>query len=145
MKQQQAMVYYQTGNDLLKKREYVKAIISFKKAIGLAPYYFKAYSNLGVAYKNAGLFKEAENIFNQALKIKPKSAVVFNNLGNVYTSINKLDQAQFCYERALVLYPGYANALYNLSQVLYFKGETKKALDLRVKMQHSKLGKRSLN
>ncbi|MBU0846114.1 tetratricopeptide repeat protein [Patescibacteria group bacterium] len=132
MKQQQAKVYYQAGNDFLKKREYPKAIASYKQAIKIMPDYFKAYCNLGVAYKCAGLFKEAENIYVKALKIKPNSGVVYNNLGNVYMSTDRLKEAEFFYKRAIKIYPKYREAYYNLGQVYYFTGETKKALETRI-------------
>ena len=137
-KQQQARVYYQAGNDFLKKRNYIKATKSYRDAIFYYPGYFKAYCNLGVTYKNAGLFKQAEETFEKALKLKPHSGVIFNNLGNVYMCTNRLQEAKLLYLRAIKIYPRYKEAYYNLGQVYYFTGEKNKALETRIVLEKLK-------
>lgn len=132
MKEEQAEVYYRTGNDLLKKGNFLKAIESYKNAIRFNPTYFKAYCNIGVAYKNIGLYKEAEDVFRKALKLKPYSAVIYNNLGNVYSNMNRLEEAKWFYKKALVIHPRYKDARYNLGQVYHFVGEQKKAMESRI-------------
>lgn len=138
MKINPAKVYYKAGNDFLKRRDFPKAIASYKDAIRFYPQYFKAYCNLGVAYKGAGLYKDAETTFKKALKLKPNSAVIYNNLGNVYTSTNRLKEAEWFYQKALKIYPNYKNALYNLGQVYYFTGEKDKALETRIALEKLK-------
>jgi Flp pilus assembly protein TadD len=90
---------------------------------------------MGVAFKNAGLLKQAEETFAKALGIWPKSAVMMNNLGNVYTLMKRLDEARVLYERAIAIYPDYKEAVYNLGQIYYFTGDTKKAIDLRIRLE----------
>ena len=138
MKDKQAKVYYQAGNDFLKRRSFPKAIDCYKNAIRLNPEYIKAYSNLGVAYKAAGLLKFAEETYLKALKIRP-DGVVLNNLGNVYTQMNRLDEAEKLYLRAIEIYPEYLEAYYNLGQVYYFMGNKKKAIETRIILEKIKL------
>lgn len=135
MKQEQAKVYYQTGNDFLKRRDYPGAISCYKNAISFNPRYYKAFCNLGVTYKNAGMFREAEDAFEKALKLKPFSGVIFNNLGNVYLSTNRLMEAKSFYLKAIRIYPRYKEAWYNLGQVYYFTGEKMKAFEARVVLE----------
>ena len=85
-----------------------------------------------MAYKCAGLLKQAEEIYGKALKIKPNSGVIFNNLGNVYMQMNRLNDAKILYQKAIKIYPKYKEAWYNLGQVYYFTGEKDKALETRI-------------
>ena len=142
MKHPSAQVYYRAGNYFLKRREFLSAINSYKDAIRLNQEYFKAYCNMGVAYKNLGLYKEAEAAFENALKIKPNSGVVFNNLGNVYTSTGRFNEAKRFYQKAIAIYPKYQEAYYNLGQVCYFTGETNRALESRLMLEKLKLKSR---
>jgi len=145
MKQESAVVYYKTGNTFLKKGNLLKAISSYKAAIRLDPLYAKAHSNLGVALKNAGLFKEAITYFERALVLKPNQAVVYNNLGNVYTKMNRHEDAIRLYRRAIVLKPDYKEAYHNLGSVLYFTGKTGEALDMLVKYEDIRKNKWKTN
>lgn len=139
MKQQQAKVYYQAGNDFLKHRNYPKAIASYQEALRLDPGMFKAYCNLGVAFKCSGFLKQAEEVYLRALKVKPNNGVVFNNLGNVYTQMNRLEEAKMFYQQAIKVYPKYKEAYYNLGQVYYFTGEKEKAVETRIILERIKL------
>lgn len=138
MKQQQAKVYYQAGNDFLKKRNFMHAISSYKNAIKFYPEYYKAYCNLGVAYKCAGLLEQAEETYEKALKIKPNSGVIFNNLGNVYMQMNRMNDAKALYLKAIKIYPKYKEAYYNLGQAYYFTRENDKALETRIILEKLK-------
>jgi len=145
MKRQQAKVYYQTANDFLRRKNYVKAIASYKMALKFAPDYFKAMCNLGVALKQAGMLKEAETMFERALRLKPMSAVICNNLGNVYTAMREFEQAKYYYERAIRLYPAYKAAHYNLGQVQYFSGQRNEAVESRIRLARLNSKKRVVN
>lgn len=138
MKQQQARVYYQAGNDFLKQRDYSKAIASYQSAILIDPMFFRAYCNLGVAFKCSGFLKKAEEIYLKALKVKPNNGVIFNNLGNVYTQMNRLEEAKMFYQQAIKVYPKYKEAYYNLGQIYYFTGEKDKAVATRIILEKIK-------
>jgi len=135
MRTRRSLLYYKTGNNFLKKKDFVSAVESYKDAVLIDPSYFKAYCNLGVAYKNLGLYKEAEESLEKALKIKPHSAVIYNNLGNVATAKGDFAQARLFYQKAIAIYPQYKKAHYNLGQVLYFSGDHKTALEARIKLE----------
>ena len=114
------------------------AIKSYTRATVLNQEYFKAYCNLGVAYKQLGMYREAETAFENALKIKPYSGVIYNNLGNVYTSSGRYNEAKRFYRKAITIYPSYQEAYYNLGQVCYFTGEEEEAIRTRVVLEKLK-------
>ena len=135
MRTRRSILYYKTGNNFLKKKDFMRAIKSFKDAVLIDPSFFKAYCNLGVAYKNLSLYKEAEAVFEKALKLKPYSAVIYNNLGNVFTAKGDFARAKFFYQKAIKIYPKYKKAYYNLGQVLYFSGNHQEALDAQIALE----------
>lgn len=137
----QAKLYFENGNEFLKRQMYPQAIKSYLDAISIDKKFFKAYSNLGVAYKMLGQFKKAENIYIKALKLNQDNGVIFNNLGNVYMQMNRLKDAEFFYLKAIKIYPDYEEAYYNLGQVYYFTGETNKALQTRNTLEEIRLKK----
>lgn len=94
---------------------------------------------MGVAYKQMGMWREAERAYESALKIKPNSGVIFNNLGNVYTGMQRLPEAEVMYRRAIRKYPAYREAIYNLGQILYFMGRNDEALEWRLKLEALRL------
>lgn len=134
-----AEAFYQVGNNFLKKRDFTKAIDSYKDALVFNPKHIKAYSNMGVAYKAVGFLKLAEATYLKALKIAPNNGVIYNNLGNVYTQMNRLEIAEKMYLKAINIYPLYAEAYYNLSQVYYFTGNRKKAFETGVILEKIRL------
>jgi len=132
MRTERSILYYKTGNNFLKKKDFLRAVASYKDAILIDRSFFKAYCNLGVAYKNLGLYKEAQSSYEKALKLKPNSAVIYNNLGNVATAKGDFNRAKFFYQKAISIYPKYQKAYYNLGQAYYFSGEHEKALEARI-------------
>lgn len=134
MREKQAKTYFLVGNNFLRKREFLAAANSYKTAIELDHNYYKAYSNLGVAYKNLGMYNEAEMILRRGIELKPYSAVLHNNLGNVMVSVQRLAEAEQQYKRALQIYPKYREAIFNLSQVYYFTGRVEQAIGLRLRI-----------
>ena len=49
----------------------------------------EAHFNLGVAYENLGMYKEAIEPYKQAIRIDPDYAMAHNNLGVAYGELGK--------------------------------------------------------
>jgi Tfp pilus assembly protein PilF len=72
-------------------------------------------TNLAIAYKLNGEFKQAEVLLNGALALSPNDAYVHYNLANLYSATNQLANAREHYQRALALDPKLNHAVYNLA------------------------------
>ena len=99
--------------------------------------YSLAYNELGIAYLNNKMYKEAENIYRNALKIKPDYYSAYFGLAFVYEGQNKLDHAINSLEKALKLIPDSIEALNKLGFLYAKKGmileairEFEKVLDI---------------
>ena len=58
--------YVKLGNEKGMEGNHLEASKAFKVALDLDPYHIPAYLGLGTAYGNAGLNKEAIEVFNKA-------------------------------------------------------------------------------
>ena len=70
-------------NDLgllaLEEKNYPEAITHLSKAVELSPGFAEAWSNLGLAYSEAGKFQEAKDAFASCLEADPENIVCRNN------------------------------------------------------------------
>ena len=71
------------------------------EAIAEAKRLYKA----GVKYGDAGLFRQAANLFEQAIKLNPEYADAYASLGHAYFDLKQWDKAIPALEQALVLNP----------------------------------------
>lgn len=88
---------YHMGDQLFKKREYHKARILFKEAIGFDPQYVDAYLAIGDSYQEEERFEDALNFWNKMISNVPNQGhqvierlkKVLFDLGR-YGEINKI-------------------------------------------------------
>jgi len=73
---------YNWGNDLLREREYRKAIRRFSKSLRLYPTDVWALNNRGLAYGKLGKREKARRAFEEALRIDPGFEQAQRNLEN---------------------------------------------------------------
>ncbi len=64
---------------------------------------YQAHINLGMTYRNKGLFTEARREFEEALKLKDNDAELFAALGEVSIFLNQLEEAKKYFSRCLEL------------------------------------------
>ncbi|MCX7994911.1 MAG: tetratricopeptide repeat protein [candidate division WOR-3 bacterium] len=64
---------------------------------------YQVHFNLGVTYRNKGLFTEAKREFEEALKLKSDDADLYAGLGEVNLFLNKLDEAHNNFSKCLEL------------------------------------------
>lgn len=87
------------------------------------------YINLGVAYKELGLFDEALKKYNKAIDLNPNYAEAFYNRGLVLHELKRLAESLESYEIAITLKPNYAEAYSNSGNVYKELKQFTKALD----------------
>jgi Flp pilus assembly protein TadD len=77
----------------------------------------RPHNNLGVAYKNEGMFDEAINEYRTALLINPKDVDAHNNLGTAYERMGMFEEAVREIRTAISIDPDFAKGHFNLGVV----------------------------
>uniref|UniRef100_A0A7V3VU78 Tetratricopeptide repeat protein n=1 Tax=candidate division WOR-3 bacterium TaxID=2052148 RepID=A0A7V3VU78_UNCW3 len=88
---------------------------------------YQVHYNLGMTYRNKGLFTESRREFEEALKLRTDDAELFAALGEVNLFLNKIDDAMDNFSRTLELDPLSAKGLNGLGVVYLKKHDYKQA------------------
>ena len=86
----------------------------YKRAIFIKPDYTNAYNNLGNAYGELGMYKEAIEVLKVAIKQDPDYAMSYYNLGHIYNLSKDKDSAVEQYKILENLDIQLANKLFRL-------------------------------
>ncbi|MCF8372482.1 MAG: tetratricopeptide repeat protein [Bacteroidales bacterium] len=84
---QDAMYFYNKGNELAQQKDYRNALLHFKKAINLKPDFVEAMVNLGNCYYMLQDFLKAKESFEQAIRIRPGYSDAQGNLDRINKEI----------------------------------------------------------
>lgn len=87
------------------------------------------YNNLGVAYKELGLFDEALKKYNKAIDLNPNYAEAFYNRGLVLHELKRLEEGLESYETAINLNSAYAEAYSNRGNIFKELKQFERALE----------------
>ncbi len=115
-----AHTYYNLGRVYETKRDWTRAIASYRHALEISPEYEKARIHLGNAYVSTGRLDEAVREFQQGAS--RGSAEARGNLGVAYLQKGDLDRAIAELQEAIRLRPNYPEAHNNLAYVYELKG-----------------------
>lgn len=100
------------------KKDLLKALKDYDKAISLEPNYLEAFNNRGLVYSKFRRYDLALRDFNTVMQIDPLSETGFFNRGYLYFRQREYDLALKDYTRAIALRPRYAEA-YNARGSVY--------------------------
>lgn len=92
----------------------------------------QGWFDLGLLYREAGRFAEAEQAFRRAAELRPRNADYAAYRGEALVLLARGDppaEAEALFRRALELQPGHAQALYYLATLRDFRGDHRGALD----------------
>lgn len=111
------------GNSYYHKKNYEKALESYRQAEIKKPDSPLVHYNLGNAHYKQENFEEASLEYKKSLNLKNKiqRANSYYNLGNAYVRLEKIDEAINSYKEALRLNPKDEDARHNLRYLLKLK------------------------
>jgi Tfp pilus assembly protein PilF len=141
-----AVSNFEKGTDLLKKKNTDKAIEYLQQAVELAPTFYEAHNQLGIAYREAGRPDDAEREFVKAHELNSTGIGPLLNLTSLYLDENKPDRAVKTGEEAVKANSRSAPAFFNLGVALYKAAmmdraevALKRALELAPRMPNVRL------
>src|SRR5262249_40577977 len=141
-----AVSYFEKGVELSKKKDNERAVKFFKDALDLAPKFYEAHNQLGIAYRELGKMDEAEVEFLRAHELTATNVDPLLNLTALYLEENEADRAVATGEQAVKANSRSAPAFFSLGVALYKAAQLdnaeaalKRALDLAPKMANVRL------
>jgi protein O-mannosyl-transferase len=112
------VAYNNLGHALVTEHRYEEAVIQFRQAIKINPYYSKAHNNLGRALNELDKHNEAIEHFQQAISLEANYAEAYNNLANALGQKGKREESIVYYKEAIRFKRDYAEAHFNLGVTL---------------------------
>ncbi|MBU1062053.1 MAG: tetratricopeptide repeat protein, partial [Candidatus Omnitrophica bacterium] len=111
----------------------------WSKTLEYSPNISRVHNNLGIAYYQAGRYKDAIRAYKKAIEISADDAWMHYNLGIVYRKIGKDEEAMAAFKKAIEISPRYGRAYDNIGTMLYRKSAEideviryyKKAIELK--------------
>ena len=124
----EARAHHALGLALIKDRKFEGAAQAFAEAVERDPVAVESWLNRGVALKELGDLKGAEDCYRRALALSRQDPIAHNNLANVVGALGRHDEAAGLYRDAIALDPAYADAKANLGTALRDAGKMDEAL-----------------
>jgi tetratricopeptide (TPR) repeat protein len=106
----QAMVLVQTAAGYSNKAQYADAVRTLKEAVGLAPNFTEAQYQLGIALRESGDDKSAQEVFRKVLQFDPEHPAAHQQLGTLLIAQGDAVEGRSELERAVQLAPSLADA-----------------------------------
>lgn len=122
--------YINIGLEYKKKKEYLKAVEYYKKAIECDPLKASAYNNLGSAYYEMKDIEEAHKAFIKAVELNPNHSVMVYNLALSEELLGNIEDAKELYIKALKLKKSAPDPRKKLIKIYEKENDYIKALEL---------------
>ncbi|MFT4768594.1 MAG: Flp pilus assembly protein TadD [Glaciecola sp.] len=113
----------------VKRERYDDAAAYFRRAVELAPDFWKAWINLGTAYSELQRFDEAESAYQSALALQPRSVHVLERLGSNAMKAGELTKSVQWLEQSLTISSQHFPSLLCLGHALKTLGRQDEAVD----------------
>lgn len=117
---QTAYQKYQAGN-------YLDAVVSYKRAIEIAPRFASIYRNWAIMESFENSWLEADRLMDKAVKLSPNDIQIWLSWGNIKRKNDKIKEAYTYYSKAYELNPNDNVVLNSYALALSRMGEYEKA------------------
>jgi DnaJ family protein C protein 7 len=126
---ERAEEFKQQGNEFFKKKEYLKAIESYTKAINLNPIEPSYYGNRAACYLGLNKFHKCIADCDETLNIDANFSKALRRKGRSQYCLGNLNEAKETFNRAIELEPNDAALKDELREVLQVENLNKQATD----------------
>lgn len=115
------------GERLASKQQYERAILCYKRAVGISPNFVDAWFNMGNAHVALHQFAEAARAYHQVIAHEPEHDKAWLHLGFAYVHMKDTEKAIGSYLRAMKLNPSRETA-YQIGLCYETRGEKARAV-----------------
>jgi tetratricopeptide (TPR) repeat protein len=124
------LINIKVGNYYLKRKNFEKAITSYKRAIERNPLGGQNYARLGKAYLEQGDKRTAFDKFAKAIELNRKDYKSYYQIGLILYDLNKRKDALIVLDNALRIKPDYTPASQLLAVILCAENKYDEAINL---------------
>ncbi len=115
-----AQEWFERGYVFQNDNKLEEAFRCYTEAIGLDPYLYSAYNNLGILFYVLKRYEEAEAAYRKAIELDPSYDGAYSVLGILLSDENlkRYSEAEAAYRKAIELDPSNSTSYYNLGNLL---------------------------
>lgn len=125
---EEALIHFQRGLVLERAHRVDEAVEEYRRAIAHYPHLREAHDALGFYYQRHGLLAKAAEEFRVVANLEGGFLAYFN-LGYVLIELGRHDEAMAAFQRCLELEPDDPATAYEISRILFIRGDYPKALE----------------
>ncbi len=114
--EKKALEHQRRALELYKEKRFAEATAELLTAISLKPDIASVHNNLGLIYKESGVYDKAVSEYQEALKIDPKYLDAMNNFAVLYDNQGKYKEAEGLFKKAIEIEP--SNPAINLNYAI---------------------------
>jgi tetratricopeptide (TPR) repeat protein len=126
----ESTLYWKSGNVLVARGDYQRALEMFEKARERDPDDPESYFSMGQLYGGMGQQEKALEQYKRVIELAPTSTVGYDKSGDVYLDLGKYDKALEAYAKVTELTPGSSVAYWKRGEAYRAKGEFESALKM---------------
>jgi len=123
-----SIAYCELGHALNEQGKRDEAIIQFKSALKINPYYAEAHYELGVTLEAQGNSTGAAKQYLETLRTNPNHVKAHNSMGIILAKQGNFKDSVYHYKKALQINPEYPGAYYNLGKIFSAQGKIEEAI-----------------
>ncbi|MCR4422864.1 MAG: tetratricopeptide repeat protein, partial [Exilispira sp.] len=129
-----AVSYYQNGLNFEEKKEYLKAIEQFLKAIELNPNYFDAYYHLASCYFLLEKYEEANDIIQKGLRLEYEDNPSLLLYAKILIKLGDLAKAEGICDSIINRNPTFLDAYFLKAEIKIYQSKISEAFDIYSKL-----------
>jgi len=118
-----ARAYNNYGTALAEQNQHQKALLAFKRALKLDPFYPDPWNNLSVTYDKLGNVDKAISTMENALKVHTQCPEFYNNLGSFFLKKGNFEKSVELCTKAIAMRPHYGKAYHNIGRAKMAMGK----------------------
>lgn len=114
------LIIWTTGlsaRSIVRNRDWANPVTFYEKNISLGGTSARVYTNLGMAYDEAGRYDEAIGTYQKAIRLNDQLFQPWYDLGITYRQQEKIDKAIIAYQKAIEINPLFIPSYNNLAAI----------------------------
>jgi len=128
-KNEEAITYYNEGQEYYSQKNFKEAIKKYKKAVEKDENFAFAWDMIGLSYRQLNQYKKAIKYYEKSLEVQPGGKVPLMNIPVAYIYLKEYKNAIQGYLNFISVFPNDPEGYYGISRVYFMDGAYENALE----------------